>query len=176
MAKMSWPDRFRYSARTLRSACGSKSANLSTWAANSAAVGDALSRSDEWVFGEAFSEGRRWSALRRSDLLEVDEKGEEGMMLCERSIRLLGPRGPPGIEGLTVTCGRDRTDAGGFFVSLVEVCVPLSKVDCDCGFLMLAFLLSDEKKLPALEGELWRFVTIRMADGGGTCCLPAMAG
>jgi len=70
-------------------------------------------------------------------------------MVCDRSIRLLGARGPPGTVGLLA-----REGVGGLFVSLA-VCDGTDKegaVGCLSLLLRLAFLPNEAKKFPVFEG------------------------
>jgi hypothetical protein len=108
----------------------------------------------------AKSEGRR-AAIEalRSDTDELDENGEEdAAMLCVRSARFGGARGPPGTEGvLEMRTGRGFMLTGGLLVSRVPVVGGFSEKDIGLGrsrLLMLALRPSEEKKLLAAFDEL----------------------
>lgn len=124
-----------------------------------------LRESDDDDDGGVKRDGRR--ELRSE---ELDEKGEEAMILCVRSARFGGARGPPGTDGVfEMKTGRGAALAGGFLTS--RVLVDEDELDVkDIGFgrsllLTLALRPSDAKKLPVLD-EVGLVASVRMEGRG----------
>lgn len=104
IARISCPARRKYAESTSRSACGNKSASLSTWRTKSGSGRMTLSGVRLCV------EGRRVSCclLPLASASGLVEKGAGVVMsVWERFNRFGGARGPPGTDGLaTILTGR----------------------------------------------------------------------